>query len=136
MNLQTSQPSLESFEKLLQDNATVFHAARTAQALQAHWQLMKQYHLLPDQSGQLTKRRHNFCISFFITILHVVQPLPKSDHVVSFTDADELLRDSDLAGTERDEILEAELAQNDRYFNQILMNISPHEICLNTLLFS
>lgn len=54
---------------------------------------MKQYHLLPDQS---------------------VQPLPKSDHVVSFTDADELLRDNELAGTERDEVLEAELAQNDR----------------------
>lgn len=89
----TSQPTLETFEKLLQDNATVFHPARTAQALQAHWQLMKQYHLLPDQS---------------------VQPLPKSDHVVSFTDADELLRDSELASTERDEVLEAELAQNDR----------------------
>ena len=43
-----------------------------------------------------------------------VQPLPKSDHVVSFTDADELLRDSELASTERDEVLEAELAQNDR----------------------
>ena len=46
--------------------------------------------------------------------LFSVQPLPKSDHVVSFTDADELLRDSELAGTERDEVLEAELAQNDR----------------------
>lgn len=44
----------------------------------------------------------------------LVQPLPKSDHVVSFTDADELLRDSELASTERDEVLEAELAQNDR----------------------
>lgn len=43
-----------------------------------------------------------------------VQPLPKSDHVVSFTDADELLRDSELVSTERDEVLEAELAQNDR----------------------
>lgn len=85
---------MESFEKLFQDNATVFHAARTSQALQTHWQLMKQYHLLPD---------------------HSVQPLPKSDHVVSFTDADELLRDSELASTERDEVLEAELAQNDRY---------------------
>lgn len=54
---QTSQPTLEAFEKLLQDNATVFHAARTAQALQAHWQLMKQYHLLPDQSGKLYSYR-------------------------------------------------------------------------------
>lgn len=44
----------------------------------------------------------------------LVQPLPKSDHVVSFTDADELLRDSELVSTERDEVLEAELAQNDR----------------------
>lgn len=43
-----------------------------------------------------------------------VQPLPKSDHVVSFTDADELLRDSELVSTERDEVFEAELAQNDR----------------------
>jgi len=87
----TSQPTLENFEKLLEENATVFHSARTAQALQSHWQLMKQYHLLPDQS---------------------VQPLPKSDHVVSFTDADELLRDSELAGADRDEVLE--LSQNDR----------------------
>lgn len=47
-------------------------------------------------------------------IFLLVQPLPKSDHVVSFTDADELLRDSELASTERDEVLEAELAQNDR----------------------
>lgn len=53
--IKTSQPTLEIFEKLLQENATVFHAARTAQALQAHWQLMKQYHLLPDQSGTLIK---------------------------------------------------------------------------------
>ena len=57
---------------------------------------------------------NHFCYKSFVCYRETVQPLPKSDHVVSFTDADELLRDNDLAATERDEILEAELAQNDR----------------------
>ena len=113
-DLQTSQPTLENFEKLLEENATVFHSARTAQALQSHWQLMKQYHLLPDQSGGLILFKFfNFAVLINSNDISV-QPLPKSDHVVSFTDADELLRDSELAGADRDEVLEAELSQNDR----------------------
>lgn len=77
---------------------------------------MKQYHLLPDQSGKFlcfsSWNVHVIC--WMCCVFFSVQPLPKSDHVVSFTDADELLRDSELVSTERDEVLEAELAQNDR----------------------
>ena len=76
--------------------------------------LMKQYHLLPDQSGLFFIILHFSSWIELFNLGTLVQPLPKSDHVVSFTDADELLRDNELMGTERDEILENELAQNDR----------------------
>jgi len=49
--LQTSQPTLETFEKLLADNRLTFFSLRTAKSLQTHWLLMKQYHILPDQTG-------------------------------------------------------------------------------------
>ena len=49
--MQTSQPTLETFEKLLGDNRLTFFSLRTAKSLQTHWLLMKQYHLLPDQTG-------------------------------------------------------------------------------------
>ena len=48
---QGSQPSLDTFQSLLQQHPDVFHPARTAKTLQCHWLLMKQYHLLPDQTG-------------------------------------------------------------------------------------
>lgn len=49
--LQTSQPTLETFQDLLHRHPDAFYLARTAKALQAHWQLMKQYYLLEDQTG-------------------------------------------------------------------------------------
>lgn len=49
--LQTSQPTLETFQDLLHRHPAAFYLARTAKALQAHWQLMKQYYLLEDQTG-------------------------------------------------------------------------------------
>lgn len=48
---QTSQPTLETFQDLLHRHPDAFYLARTAKALQAHWQLMKQYYLLEDQTG-------------------------------------------------------------------------------------
>lgn len=39
----------ETFEGLLRDHETTFHAARTARCLCRHWQLMKHHRLLPDQ---------------------------------------------------------------------------------------
>lgn len=42
---------METFQDLLHRHPDAFYLARTAKALQAHWQLMKQYYLLEDQTG-------------------------------------------------------------------------------------
>ena len=46
----SQEPTLETFTTLIEQHPDVFLPARTSQSLQQHWQLMKQYHLLPDQS--------------------------------------------------------------------------------------
>ncbi|NXX76784.1 MCRS1 protein, partial [Urocolius indicus] len=46
----TSQPTLDTFQELLHKHPDVFYPSRTAKALQLHWQLMKQYYLLEDQT--------------------------------------------------------------------------------------
>ncbi|NXX62354.1 MCRS1 protein, partial [Scopus umbretta] len=71
----TSQPTLDTFQELLHKHPDVFYPSRTAKALQLHWQLMKQYYLLDDQT---------------------VQPLPKGDQVLNFSDAEDMLDDSKL----------------------------------------
>ena len=57
---QTSQPTLEIFEDLIDKNPETFYPLRTPKTLHNHWLLMKQYHLLPDQSGWFihTPRAH------------------------------------------------------------------------------
>lgn len=50
---QTSQPKLEVFQELLSKHPSVFHPSRTPKSLLLHWQLLKQYYLLEDQSGEL-----------------------------------------------------------------------------------
>ncbi|KAK2510475.1 hypothetical protein Q9233_017700 [Columba guinea] len=88
----SSQPTLDTFQELLHKHPDVFYPARTAKALQLHWQLMKQYYLLDDQT---------------------VQPLPKGDQVLNFSDAEDALDDSKLKDV-RDEVLEHELTVADR----------------------
>lgn len=88
----TDNPKLETFQELLDKNASIFFTARTAKALQNHWQLMKQYQLLPDQ---------------------VVKPLFNDDQPLSFSDAEELILDSELIDN-KDEAVEMELALDDR----------------------
>ncbi|XP_057328156.1 microspherule protein 1 [Microplitis mediator] len=88
----TSQPMLEAFQKLLETNAQAFYPARTAKALMAHWQLMKQYHLLPDQT---------------------IQQIPRGEHVLNFSDAEELLNDTELVD-QKDELIDSEMAIADR----------------------
>lgn len=88
----SSQPTLDTFQQLINKNVTVFHPSRTAKSLHSYWLLMKQYHLLPDQS---------------------VQPMPKGDHVLNFSDAEDTLDDTQLQDP-RDDILEQELDQFDR----------------------
>ncbi|XP_013412507.1 microspherule protein 1 [Lingula anatina] len=90
--ISTSQPSQDHFQTLLEENSDVFYPTRTAKSLYGHWLLMKQYHLLPDQS---------------------VQPMPRGDHVLNFSDAEDMLNDDELKDP-RDEALEYELAVSDR----------------------
>jgi len=87
-----SQPTLDTFTDLLLANRLEFNPCRTAKALNAHWLLLKQYHLLPDQT---------------------VQPMPKGDHVLNFSDAEDLIEDRLLLDS-CDEELEQELRITDR----------------------
>uniref|UniRef100_A0A665TBV9 Microspherule protein 1 n=1 Tax=Echeneis naucrates TaxID=173247 RepID=A0A665TBV9_ECHNA len=71
----TSQPKLDVFQELLSKQPGVFHPSRTPKSLLVHWQLLKQYYLLDDQS---------------------VQPLPKGDQVLNFSDAEQMVDDVKL----------------------------------------
>ncbi|XP_014211924.1 microspherule protein 1 [Copidosoma floridanum] len=88
----TSQPMQEDFQHLLEANAQVFYPARTAKALLAHWQLMKQYHLLPDQNSQ---------------------SLLRGETVLNFSDAEDVMNDAELTEP-KDEVLDGELQTADR----------------------
>ncbi|XP_026496612.1 microspherule protein 1 [Vanessa tameamea] len=89
-----SHPAPEKFQELLEQNPHVFYPTRTAKSLMAHWQLLKQYQLLPDQT---------------------VQPLPKgqSENIVTFSDAEETMNDSELPDYKEDGI-DAEMQLADR----------------------
>ncbi|XP_013188702.1 microspherule protein 1 [Amyelois transitella] len=90
----TSHPELEKFQELLEQNPNVFYQSRTAKSLMAHWQLLKQYQLLPDQT---------------------VQPVPKNpgDKVLSFSDAEETMNDSELPDYKEDGV-DVEMQMADR----------------------
>ncbi|XP_078327132.1 microspherule protein 1-like [Crassostrea virginica] len=88
----TSQPTLEVFQDLFEQNPDTFYPLRTPKALHSHWLLLKQYHLLPDQS---------------------VQPIPRGDHVLNFSDAEEMMNDEELRD-QKDDVLEQELSVADR----------------------
>lgn len=62
--LQTENPTLQIFQELLERNALIFYSARTAKVLFTHWQLMKQYSLLPDQTVQVKRNYYNLLILF------------------------------------------------------------------------
>lgn len=85
-------PTLKDFEEMLKKNPNVFHCARTSRCLQQHWQSLKQYTLLPDQS---------------------VQPLPRDNHILNFLDAEANINDSELYEP-KDEYINHELAAADR----------------------
>lgn len=73
---------------MLAQHPDIFYSGRTANALQRHWQTLKMYHLLPDQ---------------------VLPPLPSASRpVLTFTDAEELIQDSELSEPP-DESLDREL---------------------------
>ncbi|MBN3297642.1 MCRS1 protein, partial [Amia calva] len=87
----TSQPKLEVFQELLNKHPGVFYPSRTAKSLLVHWQLLK----------------HSILIV-------TVQPLPKGDQVLNFSDAEQLVDDAKLKES-RDEVLEHELMIADRH---------------------
>ncbi|XP_052330526.1 microspherule protein 1-like [Oncorhynchus keta] len=89
----SSQPKLEVFQEMLSKHPSVFYPSRTPKSLLVHWQLLKQYYLLEDQS---------------------VQPLPKGNQVLNFSDAEQLVDDAKLKES-RDEVLEHELMISDRH---------------------
>uniref|UniRef100_A0A8C6S965 Microspherule protein 1 n=1 Tax=Neogobius melanostomus TaxID=47308 RepID=A0A8C6S965_9GOBI len=89
----TSQPKLDVFQDVLNKHPGVFHPSRTPKSLLVHWQLLKQYYLLDDQS---------------------VQPLPKGDQILNFSDAEQMIDDAKLKES-RDDVLENELMVSDRH---------------------
>ncbi|XP_031618464.1 microspherule protein 1 [Contarinia nasturtii] len=97
----TDAPNQETFQQLLDKNAHTFYPARTAKALWNHWNLMKQYMLLPDQ--QILPNKNPFTFS----------ALPDGDPNINFSDQEDKLNDADLTEV-RDEALELELALADR----------------------
>ncbi|CAK1544525.1 unnamed protein product [Leptosia nina] len=77
-----SHPGPEKFQELLEQNPHVFYSTRTPESIMEHWQLLKQYHLLPDQT---------------------VQPLPKNQETaMTFSDAEETINDSELPNYKED----------------------------------
>ncbi|XP_070187685.1 microspherule protein 1-like isoform X2 [Littorina saxatilis] len=88
----TTSTQLETFQELLTKHPDTFHPLRTPKSMMTQWQLMKQYHLLPDQS---------------------VQPMPRGDHVLNFSDVEDKLKDEDLKDPPN-ELIEHELTLADR----------------------
>lgn len=90
----SSLPPLERFQELLDQNPHVFYPSRNAKTLLAHWQLLKQYHLLPDQT---------------------VQPLPKNptDPILTFSDAEDTMNDNELPDYKEDG-MDSEMQMADR----------------------
>lgn len=99
--MQTDNPTLDTFRQLLDRNAHTFYTARTSKTLFNHWNLMKQYMLLPDQQIVTSK-----------TPLSLAA-LPDGDPNIHFSDQEDKLNDAELAEA-RDEALELELALADR----------------------
>lgn len=58
-----SEPSVEVFQRLLEDHPEVFLPTRTAKLLRKQWGLMRQYQLLADQTLQ-PQPRHESVVSF------------------------------------------------------------------------
>ncbi|ESP01908.1 hypothetical protein LOTGIDRAFT_225027 [Lottia gigantea] len=88
----TKNPSIERFQDLVNEHPEDFYPLRTPKALHTHWLLLKQYHLLPDQS---------------------VQPMPRGDHILNFSDAEDAIHDEELLEP-KDEAVEKELMVADR----------------------
>lgn len=83
----------EVFQDLLTKNSTVFYHARTPKSLKIHWELMRQYCLLSDQ-----------------TVASITSP----EGFQSFSDYEDTINDNELMAEHKDESLDIELALADR----------------------
>lgn len=89
----TESPTEETIQELLTKNATVFFHARTPKSLLTHWELMRQYMLLNDQT---------------------IPPLASPDGMPSFSDYEDTINDGEILNDVRDEALELEITMADR----------------------
>uniref|UniRef100_A0A0C9R6T0 Mcrs1_0 protein n=1 Tax=Fopius arisanus TaxID=64838 RepID=A0A0C9R6T0_9HYME len=101
----TPEPTLDIFQRLLETSPHIFHPMRTAKTLMYHWQLMKHYQLLPDQS---------------------VQPLPYFYDAVSFSDAEDMMNDKEL-GDPKDEMVDTEMAIANRH-DKLKIRVLENEV--------
>lgn len=86
-------PTDETFQELLIKNATVFYHARTPKCLMVHWELMRQYSLLTDQT---------------------IPSSSSADGLATFSDYEDSMNDNELLAEQRDENLDIEMALADR----------------------
>lgn len=89
----TETPTNETFQDMLTKSSTIFYHARTSKCLSIHWELMRQYSLLTDQT---------------------VPSLSAPDGLQSFSDYEDTINDAELLAEHRDESLDIELALADR----------------------
>ena len=61
-----TRPNVEDFQKLLDDNMSIFHITRTAGKLHNHWRLLRHYQLLNCQTGL------QFCLNCLNFVVVVV----------------------------------------------------------------
>lgn len=85
--------AIETFQDLLTKNSTVFYHARTPKSLSVHWELMRQYFLLNDQT---------------------IPSLTSPDGMQSFSDYEDTMLDNELLADHKDDHLDIELALADR----------------------
>lgn len=95
-----SQPTLEKFQELLTKHPDIFLMYRNPKSLMSHWSLMKHYHLLSDQT---------------------IQPLPRHEEVVSFSDAEELIEKEQAIVPQPQGIFYNQFVQRDDSIHQELL---------------
>jgi microspherule protein 1 len=86
-------PTDENFQELLTKNATVFYHARTPKSLMIHWELMRQYSLLNDQTIPLSST---------------------PEGLATFSDYEDMLNDNELLAEQKDDNLDVEMSLADR----------------------
>lgn len=98
----SESPIDETFQDLLTKNSPVFYHARTPKALSIHWELMRQYSLLNDQT---------------------IPSLASPEGLTTFSDFEDTMVDSELMSEPKDDNLNIEMALADRKNKQEIRTI-------------